>query len=232
MVKYHVSFDLELRKNPYKGLYIAIEGIDGSGKTTQIKLLRSYFEKKGRAVVITSEPRKEENEIGRLIHKILNSKVHVPSSSMQYLYSAERIINHNTVVIPALKKGKVVITHRCFWSAVAYGVFDKREVRYSNANTKAIMVAQGILSHYYQFIAPDITLYLDVAADVAIKRISGMKKSFEIYEKKKSLERVLLGYRYLTKHFPKEIIFLHGERSLQEVAKEVIEILVPIMDNR
>ncbi|MDO8460926.1 MAG: dTMP kinase [bacterium] len=229
---YHLAFDLPLKRNPYKGLYIALEGIDGSGKTTQVNLLRSYFEKKGKTVVITSEPRKKTGEIGRLINKILNAKVHVPMLAMQYLYSAERAVNHATVVIPALKKGKVVISHRCFWSAVAYGVFDKGELKYSDANTKAIMAAQGVLSHYYQFIAPDITLYLDVAADTALERISGVKKSLEIYEKKKSLERVLLGYRYVAKQFPKEIVFLHGERSLQEVAKEAIEKLAAIIDNR
>ena len=231
-MKYHISFDLELRRNPYKGLYIAFEGIDGSGKTTQVKLLRSYFEEKGKSVVITSEPRKKTGEIGRLIHKILNSKVHVPSSSMQYLYSADRAQNQKDIIIPALKIGSVVISHRCFWSAVAYGVFDKGELKYSDANTKAIMAAQGILSHYYQFIAPDITLYLDVAADTALKRISGVKKSLEIYEKKKSLEKVLLGYRYLAKNFPKEITLLHGERNSKEVAKEAIENLVLIVDNK
>lgn len=231
-MKHRIKFDLPLKHNPYKGLYIAFEGIDGSGKTTQIELLRSYFEKKEKTVVVTSEPRKEKSQIGRLIHKILNAKVYVPSSSMQYLYSAERVDNHENVVIPALKKGSVVISHRCFWSAVAYGVFDKGEVQYKNANTNAIMVAQGILSHYYQFIAPDLALYLDISSGTALKRLSGMKKSFEIYEKKKSLERVLLGYRYLAKNFPKEITVLQGERNSKEIAKEAIEKLLPIMDNR
>ena len=47
-MRYHIEFDISLRKNPYKGVYIAIEGIDGSGKTTQAEKLARYFKEKGK----------------------------------------------------------------------------------------------------------------------------------------------------------------------------------------
>lgn len=117
-MKYHIEFDIELRENPYKGAYIAFEGVDGSGKTTQLEILKDYLLKKGKSVVVTSEPRKEGSLVGRLIHQILQSKIRVPSQSLQYLYTAERIINHKNVVEPSLRDGKIVLSHRSLWSNV------------------------------------------------------------------------------------------------------------------
>src|SRR2546423_574568 len=98
-MKYHISFDLELRRNPYKGTYIALEGIDGSGKSTQIAALQAYFEKKGEKITLTFEPR---NDIitGEIIRDILSGAVSVPPSALQYLYSANRAVNHEEIVYP------------------------------------------------------------------------------------------------------------------------------------
>ena len=120
-MKYHVEFDLDFKRNPYKGLYIAIEGIDGSGKTTQVEKISRYFEKKGKQVVTTGEPRKNKGIVGKLIQDILLSKVKVPSIAFQYLMSAERAIHHEELILPSLKAGKAVVTDRCFWSAIPYG---------------------------------------------------------------------------------------------------------------
>ena len=73
-MKYHIDFDLDFRRNPYKGLYIAIEGIDGSGKTTQVKKIKEYFEHRGKTVFLTKEP-SDEGEIGILIRKILQANL-------------------------------------------------------------------------------------------------------------------------------------------------------------
>ncbi|MDP3726935.1 MAG: dTMP kinase [bacterium] len=222
-MKYHIEFDLEFRKNPYKGLYIAVEGIDGSGKTTQVKKLAEYFSKKGKTVVVTSEPRKGDSAIGKIIHEILQSKIKVPQEALQYLYSADRVINHKTIVEPALKKGNVVISHRCFWSVIPYGLFDKGLFDYNRIDTQVLFAAQGLLSMYHQFIAPDKTFYLDISADVAMKRLLGMKKIKELYEKREKLEKIIVGYRWLAKQFPKEIIVINGEQSEEAVFARIIK---------
>lgn len=222
-MNYHIALDLELRKNPYKGLYIAVEGIDGSGKTTQVEKLSQYFTKKGKSVVVTSEPRKRDSVIGKLIHQILQSKIKAPSVALQYLYSADRVINHKTIVEPALKKGKTVVSHRCFWSAIAYGVFDKGIFDYSSDETQVLLVAHGLLSMYHQFIVPDKTFYLDISADVAMRRLLGMKKVKELYEETEKLEKIIVGYRWLAKQFPKEIIVIDGEQSEEAVFAQIIK---------
>jgi thymidylate kinase len=78
-MKYHLELDIEFKRNPYKGQYIVLEGIDGSGKTTQIEKLYEYFTSQGKEVVRTREPRKDEGLIGELIQKILNGRTKVPS---------------------------------------------------------------------------------------------------------------------------------------------------------
>ena len=73
-MKYHVGFDIELKRNPYKGKYIAIEGIDGCGKTTQAEKITEYFKKQGITVIQTREPRKT-GVIGEIAQKVLNKRL-------------------------------------------------------------------------------------------------------------------------------------------------------------
>ena len=224
-MKYAVSFELDLRLNPYKGLYIVIEGIDGCGKSTQVENLKIWFEEKGKEVVVTSEPRKEGSIVGNLIRDALASKIELTPLCFQSLYSGERVLNHESVVIPALKKGKIVLSHRSFWSAVAYGVFDKGETKYTKENSNIIMAVHGILSKYYEFMAPDFTFYLSVSTNTAINRIIKMGKKREIYEDREKLSRIIAGYKWLLKKFPKEIIMVSGEQPARRVTEEIIRLL-------
>src|SRR5437763_1876274 len=109
-MKYHLQFDLEFTTNPYPGKYFAIEGIDGSGKTTQVTHLAAYFEKQRKEVCITKEPTDEI--IGRLIHQVLLQKLDIPSISLQYLFCADRAVHLQKEVIPALQMGKIVLSDR------------------------------------------------------------------------------------------------------------------------
>ena len=175
-MKYRIEFDIDLLRNPYKGLYIAFEGIDGSGKSTQLARLEEYLKNKGKEVVVTSEPRKKGSNVGILIHQVLKSKIKIPSASLQHLYTADRIINHKEIVEPALKSGKIVLSHRCLWSNVPYGLLDRGITNFNSVDTKLINITQGLMSMYHQFIIPDITFYLKVSVETAMKRISNLRK--------------------------------------------------------
>lgn len=216
-MKFHIDLDIELKRNPYKGLYIALEGVDGSGKTTQVERLEKYLIIKGIAVVTTSEPRKEGSPIGSLIHQILQAKIKVPMEAMQYLYTAERIANHAEVVEPALKTGTVVISHRCLWSNLPYGMLDKGVPNYDDNDARVIDIAHGLMSLYHQFIVPDMTFYIRVGAETAIQRLLAMDKVREIYEKKEKLEKIIQGYEWQAVRFPEEFIVIDGEKSEDEV---------------
>lgn len=228
-MKYHVEFDVDFRRNPYKGLYIALEGIDGSGKTTQAKELTRYFQEKGGGVVNTREPRKNEGIIGELIQKILLGKTKIPHVAFQYLFSADREIHHEELVIPSLKAGKIVISDRCFWSAVPYGLLDRvgrgssRKSEIDQNTIEYMLSAQSILSMYHQFVVPDFTVYLDIPLDIAIARIDKMNQKKEIYEEKDKLEKIIGGYQWLLHEFPREFVVIEGTRSVGEVTGKILE---------
>lgn len=219
--KYSIHFDMPLKKNPYPGLYIAFEGIDGCGKSTQLHLTRQYFEKQKKHVVLTSEPM-QSGSIQEIIRDALFSKIKIPSRAYQNLYSADRVVNHTDIVEPALLEGKVVLTHRSFWSAVAYGILDLGE-DYREKTESHIEVAHGIFSYYHQFISPDITFYLKVSAEKAVERLSGMEKEKDIYEKGSKLKKISHGYDTLIERFPQEFIVIDGEKPEEEVTREIVK---------
>lgn len=225
-MKYHIDFDIALKRNAYGGLYIALEGIDGSGKTTQVEKLAEYFEKQGKEVIKTREPR-NDGLVGSIVRKILSEQIKVPSVALQYLFSADRAIHHEKIVIPALKSGKVVISDRCFWSAIPYGIMDtimdKKNGKYDFQTGEIILVAQSILSLYHQFTTPDKTFYLDVSIDTGMQRLNKEGKTTEIYEKKDKLEKILSGYKWLVEKFATEIIVINAEQDVEKVTEEILK---------
>lgn len=227
-MKYHVSFDIDFRRNTNGGQYIVVEGIDGSGKTTQVEKIRKIFEKQGKEVVVTGEPRKDKGIFGKLIQEILLSKKKIPSVAFQYLFSADRAVHQEDIIIPSLKAGKIVLSDRCFWSAVPYGIMDHMMGEsgftdsYSYEMGKVILTAQSILSMYHQFLLPDKTFYLDISLDTAMRRIKKADKQIEIYEEVGKLEKIMLGYKWLAKEFSEEIAVVNGENRVEEVTKEIL----------
>lgn len=230
-MKYSINFDLALRTNPYTGLYIALEGIDGSGKTTQAKKLQEYFEKQGREVIVTSEPR-VTLFLGEQIMKVFTSEVSIPPVAFQHVLTANRLINMSEIVEPALQAGKVVITDRSFWSALAYGLMDAHG-SYERSEADRMLMTQSVLSHYHQSIVPDKTFYIRISSDVAIERLKTRKgREKDIYEKKDKLETVVKGYDWLIKEFPQELTLVDGEQQEEQVSLEISKHLAMLKEKR
>lgn len=223
-MKYHLEFDTELQRNSYGGLYIAFEGIDGSGKTSQIERLKEYFEAQGKSVVTTREPRKEVGLIAEINKKILEGEMVIPRSAFQYLFTADRIIHLEELVIPSLQEGKVVITDRCFWSAIPYGAIDVNKT-FDAKKAESLLVAQGVLAHHYQVIVPDITLYFDISVETSLTRMGAMTKTKELYEEKDTLLQVLAGYKWLRETFTDEFTMINAEQPLEEVTQNMVQMV-------
>lgn len=221
-VEYEVKFKQSLKRNPHKGQYIAFEGIDGAGKSVQMDRLDQHLRESGQETLLAFQPRRE-GPVGSLINQILQGNVKVPSQSLQYLFTADRIIDHIDRIEPALKSGKVVISHRCMWSNLPYGLLDENLVDYDSNEARIIDVAHGMMSLYHQFIIPDITFYLRVPVETAIDRLEKKRQGLELYEKKTKMEKVAKGYEWEIKKFPGEFVVIDGEKSPAEISEEVIE---------
>lgn len=216
-MKHSIKFDIEFKKNTYLGLFIALEGIDASGKSTQVSRLKEQLEEKGKDVIIKHP---FEGEIGQFVRQILSGEKKVPVVTLQYLISANRQAQQ-IEIIEHLKSGKDVIIDRYIWSAVAYGIFDKGAEDVEKTS-QWLLVEQSILSMYHQFLMPNITFYLKISPDIAMQRLSGMEKKMEIYEDKEKIEKISKIYDWLIEKYPEEFIVINGEHPEEKVTEEII----------
>lgn len=217
-MKYNVEFDIDFKRNPYPGKFIALEGIEASGKTTHTQMVGDILQKFHK-VFLTKNP--TNSFVGDFIRQnLLAGKVRIPPISLQYLFGADRKIQQQEI-IERLKKGEIVISDRYFWSSVAYGAADI-ETDYDNfANLS--LTAFSLLSMYHQFIVPDITFFLDISLEEAEERMSKSKKHKEIYDNKEMNIKVKKGYDWLIKKFPDEFTILDAEESVEKVTDEIVE---------
>lgn len=212
-MKYHVSFDIEFKTHNFPGKLIALEGNEGSGKTTQSHLVVEELKKRGLKAVTTKEP--TDSVVGKLIREILSNKVKAPRVSIQYLFGADRAI-HQLEITEWLKKGYIVVTDRYFWSSVAYGISDMTEI------DDYYLAAFSLLSFYNRFIKPDMTFYLDVDMKTAFGRIGESKKHNEIYDNETMFPKIEEGYKFLLEKFPEEFEVVNTKKSIKEVTKEIV----------
>lgn len=192
-----------------KGIFITFEGGEGSGKSTHIKFVASYFKKKGRKVLVIREP--GSTPIGERIRKILLHPKNTMSVGTElFLYLAARAQLVNEVIQPALKRGTVVISDRFEDSTIVYqGYAGGVDLNVLKQLAKA---ARGAL-------VPNLTFLLDVDVKRGLKR-SGRSDRME----RKSLrfhERIRRGYLVLAKQNPKRFIVVSTEASKAEVQKKI-----------
>lgn len=219
-----VHFNLNFRRNPHKGLYIVLEGIDGSGKTVQSQRITEHLKSINGVVLTVVEPRRT-GPIGRVINEFLQKRITLPAASHQFLFVADRIGHQEEIIIPALENGGTVVSHRNFWSAVAYGILDAQSSTKEKGDIDVLLVAQSILSMYHQIMVPDITLYLNVSPKVAMERLTSTGLKIEYYETLDRLTRVKKSYDWLAKRFPSEFSIIDGDQDVERVTEDIIAIL-------
>ena len=154
------------------GLFITLEGGDGTGKSTQAALIGDWFTAKGREVVFTREP--GGTDLGNELREIvLHSRGHIAPRAEALLYAADRAHHVATVVRPALERGAVVIQDRYLESSVAYQgagrVLDPDEVRHVS-----MWATEGLV--------PDVTVVLDLDPAIGRDRLDAANKQFDRLE--------------------------------------------------
>jgi len=201
-------------KNPHKGTFIAFEGLDGSGQTTQANLLSDYLIKQGFKVILTKEPT-PDSRAGKEVRKILNEEKAVLPRQLQKLFAEDRNWHQKNKIVPALKKGQIVISDRSQFSSFAFGVASGITLGY-------------LLSLNNKFIEPDLVILLKTSAKTSIQRIKNRGEKQTLFEKEKQLEKVWQIYEKLAKKF-KNIVIIDGEKTIEEIHKKIKQIVNKIL---
>ena len=204
-----------------QGFFITMEGPDGSGKSTQIELLKKHLEKRGFEIVITREP--GGTNISEAIRNIILNKEYLEMGHITelLLYASARAQLVSEIIIPALNKNKIVISDRFIDSSVVYQGIG-RNLGIETVYTINNFAVQGLM--------PDVTIHLDLSGKEGIKR---KKKQTDLdrleMEKIDFHERVANGYKTIAKLYPDRIYSI--DATLQEqvihdrIVKRVTELL-------
>jgi len=200
-----------------KGRFISLEGIEGTGKSTQAKLLSDYLKAKGFDIVLTEEP--GGTQIGLRIRELLLSVEHKGMTAVTelLLYNASRSQHIREIILPAISRGAIVITDRFTDSTIAYQGFGRGID--PGLIDSIDLIATGRLR-------PDITILLDLDAEVGLKRNKGINKIDRLeLEDLEFHQRVRNGYYSLAEKEPERIKLIDASAGIQEIHNRISSII-------
>lgn len=206
-----------MKKNPYKGKFIVIEGLDGSGKSTQAGLLIKHLKTCGMKAHATLEP--TQYLIGGLIRSFLAHDWKSTPQCLQLLFCADRAYHLDKEIIPVLNSGGTVICDRYFFSTVAYGAAD--------------CDFEWLIEVNQPFILPDLTIALRSSPKICVQRMAKERFSVELFEHAARLENVWENYKKIIERFEKntDIRVLDGDRKVEAVFEDVKKIMGDFFKN-
>ncbi len=195
-------------------MFITFEGPDGSGKTTQARLLAAWLREQGYDVVLTREPGGTDigNQIRTVLHDPRNTAMDARTEIL--LYSADRAQHVAQRIRPALATGKIVISDRYADSTLAYQGYGRM------LNLEAL---QAITAFATGGLKPDLTLYLDIDPHAGLmrRRLSGDEWNRLDAETLQFHQRVRTGYQELIRQDPERWAVVSVTRPIEEVQAEI-----------
>jgi dTMP kinase len=207
--------------NPGPGRLVVIEGLDGAGTTTQVRLLHVHLSC-GRTVHVTHEP--SEGPVGLLIRAALEHRVRVDDATLAALFAADRMdhLYHTTGeggIAAHLNRREVVLTDRYHLSSLAY--------------QGMTLDWDWIWDMHARCIRPDLTLFLDVPVAVCLERIaSGRGEHFELFENREALTRARESYLASIerlRELGETIVVVDGDASPEEVHARIWAHVKPLL---
>lgn len=196
-----------------KGKFIVFEGIDGSGKSTQINKISKHLETLNQSVHTTFEPTK--GPIGSLIRQMLSGKIETDQRTIASLFAADRtdhLVNRENGIRHKIDQGCTVLCDRYYFSSYAYHAqyIDMEWVIHANSLNTEIL-------------KPDLTIFIDVGPEICFERIKNSRSNFEMYEKIDVMENVRANYfKAFDKLKDKEnVVIVDGSGSAEKVEKNI-----------
>ena len=192
-----------------------MEGPDGSGKSTQIELLKKYFEENGKEVLITREP--GGNRISEAIREIILNKdfTEMAPTTEMLLYASARAQLISEVIAPAIDAGKMVISDRFVDSSLVYQGL---------ARGLGVENVYEVNKHAIGDYMPDITFMFDLPAEVGLARKKDQKELDRMeLEGLEFHKKVAEGYREMAARFPERIRTIDATLPVQDIYDIVVE---------
>lgn len=207
--------DLNKQEAGKKGNFIVFEGIDGSGKSTQVRLLREKLQLEGISCYTTMEP--TDAPIGSLIHQIMTGRVKMDNKVIAALFAADRLdhlLNDVDGIVHKIEQGMTVVSDRYYFSSYAYHSVDMSMDWVIQANEQSS-----------QILRPTVNIFIDISPDIAMERIAKNRFHQELFEKKSRLIQVREKYleAFEKRKDVENVLILDGNRKEEEIAADVWE---------
>lgn len=196
-----------------KGYFITFEGVDGCGKTTQMKLLTEYLTKHGYEVVLTREP--GGKGLGEKIREILlNYEGEVASEAEAFLFLADRAQNIEQIVKPAISKGKIVLCDRHTDSTIAYQGYGR------GVDIEKLTILNNIATGGKK---PDLTIVFDIDVETSMTRVGKEKDRMESAGME-FFNKVRRGYLEISKQEPNRVKVIASSRDIESIHMDVVDL--------
>jgi dTMP kinase len=188
-----------------KGIFVVIEGLDGSGKTTQTNILSNRLSKNYK-VFSTAEP--SQGKIGNFIrNSCLFEEKRLPKEAEALLFAADRIEHMQNEIAPALAEDKIVICDRYIYSSLAYQGSTGLNLDWiKTINARALQ--------------PDFSIFIDVSSERVLERLQRRKSVMETLETQQKVREVYLKFVHKG-----ELILIDGDKSKEIVADELYSVV-------
>ena len=206
-----------------RGLFITVEGTDGSGKTTQIRLMEEYLREKGYDIVFTREP--GGTRIGEKIRSLILDPKNTEMGFIaeMLLYASSRAQHVAELVKPAVLLGKVVICDRFVDSSYVYQGFG-RGIELKTVEFVNNVALDGMI--------PDITFFFDISPEIALKRRIDSTGADRIENEKMEFHmKVYEGYKKLVSIYPERIKSIDSNRDVESIFEDVRKVLDKLIDS-
>jgi dTMP kinase len=201
-----------------RGRFVVIEGIDGSGTTTQVARLAERLKGKGRKVRTTREP--SDGPIGTLVRQVLTGRIVLPGgrapgwATMALLFAADRMDHVESAIEPFIAEGGVVLSDRYDASSLAY-----QSVSSGRGGQATVEWIRSINRHAKR---PDLTIVLDIAPELAATRREARGEAAQLYEQNEVQQALAHFYRDLAKHMQDDkIVLVDASGTIDEVGERI-----------
>lgn len=205
-----------------KGKFIVLEGVDGSGKSTQSALLRQALIDAGEVVHATFEP--TNGPIGSVLRNILTHRIKADEKTIAALFLADRldhIQNEQNGLLKMLHQGMTVVCDRYYFSSYAY--------HSTHIDMDWVIQSNSLCA---ELLRPDLNIYIDIKPETSMERIAKGRTSTDLFENLDRITKVRAGYFSAFDRLKdtEEVLIVDGERDPQLVFNEIWENVRELLD--